>query len=284
MDRHAQQPGATQARHAARVLVLLTEELTGPELIAELRGHLGEDARGSEVLVVAPAVEKTAFRHLMGDVDEAAAEAERRLDLSIDELLRAGISAEGAVGDSDPVMAAEDALRQFQADEILIVAHSDDQSRWFEEGLFERAEESLTPPLRMVEVRRDERGGDPHLAGVEEAGAGLVPSADAEHEMTLSQNLPRFNRGDLFGIVVAVVGTILAIVFAALGPGQETAGGAAQILIAMALALINMAHVVGLLLLESVHYRGGWQRFFRDLSMTATPLAVVVNGLIALLA
>jgi hypothetical protein len=50
----------------------------------------------------------------------------------------------------------------------------------------------------------------------------------------------------------------------------------------MSLALINMAHVVGLTLLESVRYRGGWQRFFRNLSLTATPLAIAANLLLTL--
>jgi hypothetical protein len=102
--------------------------------------------------------------------------------------------------------------------------------------------------------------------------------------LKLSPNLPRLTRGDLAGILIAVVGTIAAIVLAATGPSADSAAGAAQILIAMAVSLINMAHVVGLLLLESVHYRGGWQHFFRNLSLTVTPLAIVANLLLTLLA
>lgn len=282
-ERTHPQPGGTTLSPAGRVLVLAIEELVGPELIEELRRHLEDEAGAGEVLVVAPAVEKTAFHHALGDVDAAAMDAERRLEASIDELRRAGISALGEIGDSDPLLAAEDALRQFAADEVLIVAHAEDQARWFEDGLFERAQESLYPPLRMVEVRREEGGGAPHLARIEEAGPGRKSPAGADRELTLSANLPRFSRGDLLGMLVAVVGTIVAIVLAATGPGSESPGGAAQILIAMAVALINMAHVVGLTLLESVRYRGGWQRFLRNLSLTATPLAVVANTLIALL-
>jgi hypothetical protein len=266
----------------ARVLVIATDELAGPELIEEVREHL-RDSGAVELMVVAPAVEKTAFRHALGDVDAAAMEAGRRLETSLDELRRAGIAATGEIGDSDPLIAAEDALRQFAADEILIVAHAEDQARWFEESLFERAQVELQPALRMVTVRREEAEGMPHLAAVEESGPGLKPPPGAEHELRLSPNLPRFTRGDLAGILVAIVGTIAAIVLAATGPGADSPGGAAQILIGMAVALINMAHVVGLTLLESVRYRGGWQRFLRNLSITATPLAVIVNALISLL-
>ena len=266
-----------------RVLVLATEELAGRELLGELGGHLRE-AGSSEVMVVVPAVEKTAFQHALGDVDKAVKEAKKRLETSLDELGRAGIRALGEIGDSDPLAAAEDALREFVADEVLIVAHADDQARWFEDGLFERAQEELRPALCMVTVRRESDEREPHLAGVEESAPGHRPHPGGERELRLSPNMPRLARGDVGGILVAIVGTILAIVLAATGPGTESPGGAAQILIAMAVALINMAHVVGLILLESVGQRGGWQSFFRNLSIVATPLAVVTNGAISLLA
>ena len=43
-----------------------------------------------------------------------------------------------------------------------------------------------------------------------------------------------------------------------------------------------MAHVVGLLLMESVRYRGGFARFFRTLALTVTPAALVLNLVILL--
>ena len=85
-------------------------------------------------------------------------------------------------------------------------------------------------------------------------------------------------------MVIGVVGTIVAIVLAAAGPGPETAAGAASFLVAMGIALVNMAHVVGLTLFESVRYRGGWETFFRSLALVGTPLAVAVNLAILLLA
>ncbi len=51
---------------------------------------------------------------------------------------------------------------------------------------------------------------------------------------------------------------------------------AAAILIAIGIALVNMAHVVGLTLMESVRYRGGFAKLFRTLSLVGTPLAVLV--------
>lgn len=268
-------------RVTTRLLVVAMDEVTGSELIAELRSRLPE-GKPAEVMVIAPAVERTAFRHALGDVDSATREARQRLHASLEQLEDAGIHALGEVGDSDPVTAAQDALREFLADEVLLVAHAESEARWFENGLFERAQEELRPAVGMIAVRHEEGDAAPHVAAIEESGAGFKPAA-GKHELRLSPNLPRFNRGDLIGILIAIVGTIVTAVLAAGGPPSDSGGGAAQILIAIGVALINMAHVVGLLLFESVHYRGGFQRFFRNLSITATPLAIVVVGAISLL-
>lgn len=199
----------------ARLLIVATDEVAGPELIGNLRGHLG--AGPAEVIVISPAVEKSAFHHALGDVDAASREAQRRLKASLEELGRAGVAALGEVGDSDPVIAAQDALREFDADEVLIVAHAEDQARWFEEGLFERAKAELRPAVRMAALRRDGDAGPPHLAAVEDSADGREPAPGAEREPALSPNLPRFTRGGLAGIAVAIVATIVVIVLAATG-------------------------------------------------------------------
>jgi hypothetical protein len=87
-------------------------------------------------------------------------------------------------------------------------------------------------------------------------------------------------------MVVGIVGTVVVAVLAAAATAEATPTGwqAAAILIAIATALINMAHVVGLTLMETVRYRGGFAVFFRALALVGTPLALVVNLLILLLA
>lgn len=110
----------------------------------------------------------------------------------------------------------------------------------------------------------------------------MASSSHSHHEVQLSVNLSPFTRGDLVAVVVAIAGTIVAIVLAATGPGVESGAGAAQILIAIGVSLVNMAHVVGLLLFESVSYHGAGQTFFRTLSLVATPAAIVANLLLTL--
>jgi len=253
-----------------RVLVVVADSLDGPEPAEEiLRGGNGP----VEVEVVTPAVEESQFRHLMGDVDEPARVARARLEASLDTLRRNGVDATGTVGEADPVLAAEDVLRQRPADEVLIFEHDREGSRWFEHGLDERARDSLSTPLRFAVVRADDRG-EMHVVATERAED--MPG-EAEAEVEISENLPRFSRGDLAGMVMGVIGTIVAIVLAAAGPGPQATAGVAAILIAIAISLVNMAHVVGLTLFESVHYRGGFARFFRYLSLVGPPAAFAAH-------
>ncbi len=202
MERSAQPGAAPSLRPPARILVLATDELTGPELVEEFCARLRDVE--AEVMVIAPAVERTPFHHALGDVDTAAMEAGRRLETSLDELRRAGIPALGEIGDSDPIVAAEDALRLFAADEVLIVAHADDQARWFENGLFERAKQELRPAVRMLSVWHEE-GEPPHLAGVKVA----APEAAVDREPDASANLPPATRNILVAVVATVVAALL---------------------------------------------------------------------------
>jgi hypothetical protein len=202
MERGVQQEAARTLRPPARILVLATDELTGPELIEEFCDRLRNVE--AEVMVISPAVEKTPFHHALGDVDTAAMEAGRRLETSLDELRRAGIPALGEIGDSDPIVAAGDALRVFAADEVLIVAHADDQARWFEDGLFERAKQELRPAVRMLSVWHEE-GEPPHLAGVKVA----APKAGGDRGLGPSSNLPSATRSILVAIVASVIAVLL---------------------------------------------------------------------------
>jgi hypothetical protein len=122
------------------------------------------------------------------------------------------------------------------------------------------------------------------VVDVEEAGVGTV-AIDADKEVG-SAYLPGLSRADFAGMVCGIVGTIVAIVLAAAVTGGSASEGweAVAILVAIGIALVNMAHVVGLTLMESVRYRGGFAVFFRTLALVGTPLAVLVNLLILILA
>ena len=75
--------------------------------------------------------------------------ARQRMELSLIEIDRLGLKAKGEIGDSEPNVAIEDALRAFPADEILISTHPADRSRWLEAR------------GRRARARRDRAAGHP---------------------------------------------------------------------------------------------------------------------------
>jgi hypothetical protein len=133
-----------------RILVVANETVGGEELLAEIRNRCrGVD---SEILVLTPALAVSRAEHWVSDVDEAIELARQRMELSLIELKDAGLKAKGEVGDSDPNIAIEDALRVFPADEILISTHPPERSRWLERGVVERAREEIDLPITHVVV------------------------------------------------------------------------------------------------------------------------------------
>jgi hypothetical protein len=132
-----------------RILVVANETVAGRELLDDLRERgAGRDA---EVLVVAPAL-NTRLRHLFADVDHARELAEQRLAGSIETLRANGIEARGAIGDGDPVRAIEDALFEFDADEIVISTHPPERSNWLEKDVVKRAAGHTDLPITHVVV------------------------------------------------------------------------------------------------------------------------------------
>jgi hypothetical protein len=266
-----------------RVVAVITDSIGGSEAIEQLRSAAG----GEEVdlrLIAAP-VEASPLRHTLGDIDGPKHEASERLQASLDSLRKAGLEVRGEVGDPDPIQAAQDALLEAPADEVVIFEREASEGRWFEGDLTERAEETIEPPLRIVRLESPAVKDSPsRVADVEKRPRGTVDH-EAEHEVG-SAYLPGLSRADFAGMCAGVIGTIVAIVLAA-AVGAESSGPqsgwkAVAIGAAIAVALVNMAHVVGLLLMESVHYRGGFARFFRTLSLVGTPAAVLLNLIILL--
>lgn len=261
------------------VIAVVTDTLQGDEPVRELsRSANGE---GVEVRLVVPAVEASVLRHTMGDIDEPREQAKERLAASLRYLKEHGVDAQGEIGDPDPVQAAQDALLKAPADEVIFFEYEAGEERWFEGGLFEHAKESLEPPLRMVVLDND---SDDQVVEVEKAGRGTIDGV--EHEVG-SAYLPGLSRADLAGMIAGIVGTIIVAILAAIaagGSGTDSGWVGAAIGIAIFTALINMAHVVGLTLMEAVRYRGGFAKFFRTLSAVGTPIAVLINLAIAIFA
>jgi hypothetical protein len=149
----AERPPRTAPRpHAAgerRILVLANETVGGTTLRQMIRER-SEGVR-AEVLVVTPAL-NSPLRHWTSDEDAARAAAQERLDDSLRRLHDVGVHARGEVGDADPLQAAEDALRTFGADEIILSTHPEGRSHWLERGVVEKARERFAVPVTHVVV------------------------------------------------------------------------------------------------------------------------------------
>jgi hypothetical protein len=133
-----------------RLLVVANETAGGKSLLEEIRERCGE--RDCEILVVTPALAVSRAEHWASDVDEAIELARQRMELSLIAIEGLGLRARGEIGDSDPNVAIEDALRVFPADEIVISTHPPERSRWLEHGVVERARKEIDLPITHVVV------------------------------------------------------------------------------------------------------------------------------------
>jgi hypothetical protein len=134
-----------------RILVVANQTVEDEAVYETVRARANG---GAEVFVVAPAL-NSRLRHWLSDVDEARHAAEDRLAKFLGRLLRSGLPARGCVGDSDPLQAMADALRQFPADEIVISTHPRERSNWLARNLVERARRRHTQEIMHVVVDRE---------------------------------------------------------------------------------------------------------------------------------
>lgn len=123
--------GRGEAGEQPMRLLVLTAEPISAELLRSVVGELPADA---ELLVVAPATTHSPLRFWVSDVDEAIAHAERVQVETVERLEEAGIDVAGAVGESDPLQAIQDALATFPADRVALVAHPAGERDYREDG------------------------------------------------------------------------------------------------------------------------------------------------------
>jgi hypothetical protein len=277
-------PGRSPEQGAKRLLVVVGEAVTDDRLRDEIVNHL--DGGEGRIYVLAPALAQDRLHQFAGDVDEGIRAARVRMEETLEELRGGGLEAQGAVGDSEPERAIEDALEQFKADEIIIVTHPDGDARWLEADAFQQASDHFEQPVTRITVERD--GDDERITDVEEGPRGRQDRPEDEIQ---PRNFPPLTPRDILGILVAIVGTIVLIVLAAnCGGGEgidESSEGAAgldgcdaRLLLAGLVGLVNLAHIAALMLFSSIRYRGFWERAFSWVSLIGTPVAIVVSLLL----
>ena len=133
-----------------RLLVVITTEVADGVLRELVRSRAGDDA---EMLVVAPASEISRLDWLTNAEDDARTEAASLAVKTAEAPPTEDV--EARVGDSSPVKAIEDALREFPADEVLVVTRPDNDASWLEEGSGETAQTRFRLPVIRVTVAED---------------------------------------------------------------------------------------------------------------------------------
>jgi glycine/D-amino acid oxidase-like deaminating enzyme len=131
-----------------KLLVLATD----PVDASDLRGALdGEDLDGAEVLVVSPAVNESAVAFWVSDSDEAIIDAESTARTTAEALAKAGARTRAQAGESEPLLALQDALTTFHADRVVIFARGDESgARYREDDVIGEAERRFEVPVTTV--------------------------------------------------------------------------------------------------------------------------------------
>ncbi len=118
-------------------IIAMAAEPIAPDV---LRSAVGDGADDAEVLVVAPAL-NSKVRFWVSDPDPAIHRAEDVAKESVDRLEEEGVQAHGETGESDPLLALQDALATFEAENIVLVTHPDGELNWLEDGVVDQVRE-----------------------------------------------------------------------------------------------------------------------------------------------
>ena len=86
------------------------------------------------------------------DTDKATKRADERLAAVLGQLEELGAEAGGRVGADDPLIAFEDAIREFAPDHLLIALRPEDRAGWQERGLLDEIQRQFDIPMTVFQV------------------------------------------------------------------------------------------------------------------------------------
>jgi hypothetical protein len=130
------------------VLVVAERVLAGEELRRQLQPQAGADL---EIDVLSP-VMASRVHHWAGDVDREREKAQARLEASLAWAKEQGLVAKGEVGDHDAMAAIEDELRDFGADEVIIVTQPSERTSWLASRMVRQLTKQLEVPVREIVI------------------------------------------------------------------------------------------------------------------------------------
>jgi hypothetical protein len=152
---HASHPHGARGgtRH---LLVVASATLSGEDLRRAVQAGGGT----VELDVLAPILVSRSH-HWAGDVDRELAEAQARLQASLAWAIEHGFTAKGEVGDADPLVAIEDELRDFGADEVIIVTQPRERASWLANRMVGHLQRELDIPVRQIAIADEPAASEP---------------------------------------------------------------------------------------------------------------------------
>jgi GABA permease len=125
-------------------------------------------------MLVSPALVGSRAAQWASDVDEGMDLARQRMARSVSALRGVGVEVRAEVGDPDPNLAIEDALRVFPADEIVISTLPPEQSRWLEHEVVARTRREVELPMThvVVDLTADQTGASPSKSASSSTSTG----------------------------------------------------------------------------------------------------------------
>jgi hypothetical protein len=139
-------PGYNQAM--TRVLVVVTSQIDADQVGSLIGERFGDDV---ELRVMAPASGISRLDWLTNAEDDARDDAVDRAEKTAEAIPGEGIDA--TLGDTDPVQAIEDELREFPADQIVVITKTDDEATWLETGSADSARQRFDVPVTHLVSR-----------------------------------------------------------------------------------------------------------------------------------
>lgn len=130
-----------------KLLILATDPVGADDVRSALPDA---DLEDSEVLVVSPAVNESAVAFWVSDADEAIADAQSAAEETAAALRERGTRARATTGESEPLVALQDALATYPADRVLVFVRNEDEARYREDDVLGEAQRRFGVPVTEI--------------------------------------------------------------------------------------------------------------------------------------
>jgi glycine/D-amino acid oxidase-like deaminating enzyme len=130
-----------------KLLILATDPVGADDVRSALPDA---DLEDSEVLVVSPAVNESAVAFWVSDADEAIADAQSAAEETAAALRERGTRARATTGESEPLVALQDALATYRADHVLVFVRDEDEARYREDDVLGEAQRRFDVPVTEI--------------------------------------------------------------------------------------------------------------------------------------